>query len=184
MSTNRSYGLTVRVRPRFLGLRRTILFHPMERPSSFSLRSGIQFADGEPLNSSAVYFSLNRILIEDGSTPVSHGTASWIVQQLLNASLSTALSGHTQPYTSTWVNEVLAQDFVQITGPLTFNLHLENPNAAWPVIIGASWAVILAPNFVMQHDLSLWNRSRYRIHSALRCAYWERIRTNKSVLFG
>src|SRR5580693_7431978 len=36
---------------------------------SFTLRSGITFADGEPLNSTAVYFSLNRLLVFDGSTP-------------------------------------------------------------------------------------------------------------------
>ena len=34
---------------------------------SFTLRQGITFADGEPLNSSAVYFSLNRLLIIDGT---------------------------------------------------------------------------------------------------------------------
>ena len=57
-----------------------------------NLRSGITFADGEPFNSSAVYFSYNRILIMDGSAPIGHGTqASWIFQQLLNTSLSTTL---------------------------------------------------------------------------------------------
>jgi ABC-type transport system substrate-binding protein len=39
-----------------------------------TLRSGISFADGEPLNSTAVYFSYNRLLIMDGSAPVGHGT--------------------------------------------------------------------------------------------------------------
>ena len=42
---------------------------PDGKVASFVLRNNIKFADGNPLNSTAVYFSLNRILIEDGSTP-------------------------------------------------------------------------------------------------------------------
>ena len=62
-----------------------------------TLRSGISFADGEMLNSSDVYFSYNRLLVMDGSAPVGHGTqASWILQQLLNTSLSTTLCSCTQ----------------------------------------------------------------------------------------
>jgi len=40
---------------------------------TFTLRSGIKFADGEALNSTSVYFALNRILLEDGSTTVDTG---------------------------------------------------------------------------------------------------------------
>lgn len=127
---------------------------------NFTLRSGITFADGEPLNSSAVYFSLNRVLLEDGSTPSSHGTqASWILQQLLNTSLSSTLCGCTESYNSTYVNEVLAENFVQITGPLTFTIHVSNPNSAFAYLLANQYADILAPNYVMQHDLALWNQS-------------------------
>lgn len=127
---------------------------------NFTLRSNIFFADGEPLNSSAVYFSLNRLLIEDGSSPSSHGTqASWVLQQLLNASLSTTVSGILQPYTKQWVNEVLAQNFIQITGPLTFTMHVMNPTAALKYMLELQWAKIIAPGYVMQHDVALWNAS-------------------------
>ena len=122
----------------------------------FNLRPNISFADGEQFNSTAVYFSLNRLLIEDGSAPNSFGTqASWIVQQLLNTSLSYILSG-VHPYTSQWANEVLAQNFIQITGPLSFTMNLESPNAAFPYLFANQWASIVAPGYVMQHDLSLW----------------------------
>ena len=62
---------------------------------NFNLRPGISFADGEKLNSSAVYFSLNRLLIIDGSFgPYGHGIAqAWTIQKLLNTSLSTVLGG-------------------------------------------------------------------------------------------
>ncbi len=126
--------------------------------ANFTLRSGITFEDGEPLNSSAVYFSLNRLLIEDASSPNSYGTqASWIVQQLLNTSLSYILTGP-HNYTQAWAKEVLAQNFIQITGPLTFTMHILNPNAALPFLFANQWSAIVAPDYVMQHDLALWNQ--------------------------
>ena len=70
---------------------------------TFTLRSGISFADGEQLNSSVVWFTLNRALINDGSTPVAHGTQSgWLVQQLSNQSLSSFFNG-AQKYGNTYV---------------------------------------------------------------------------------
>ena len=125
----------------------------------FTLRSGIKFADGESLDSTAVYFSLNRLLILDGSTPVGHGTqASWIVQQLLNTSLSTALGGHVT-YNSAYVDSVLGENFVTITSPTTFTINVMNPNSAFPYLVGNGWADIIAPDYVMQHDLALWNQT-------------------------
>ncbi len=127
---------------------------------NFTLRQGITFDDGEPVNSSAVYFSLNRLLIFDGSTPTTHGTqAAWVLQQLLNTSLSSNLCGCNQNYTEQWVNEVLGQNFVQITGPYTFTLHLLHPTSSFPQMIEFNWGEIMAPVWVMQHDLSLWNTS-------------------------
>ncbi len=127
---------------------------------SFTLRSGITFADGEQLNSSSVYFSLNRLLLFDGSTPVGHATqATWLIAQLLNTSLSTTLSGAAQNYGSNYVKAVLAENFVQITGPLTFNINVMNPSSAVPELLAGQWATILAPNYVMQHDLAMWNTS-------------------------
>ena len=131
-----------------------------QKTYSFTLRSGISFADGEPLNSTAVYFSLNRLLINDGSYSVGHGGgAAWIIQQLLNSSLSSALCGCSLNYNSTYVSNVLAENFVQITGPLTFELHLQNPSASLPFLLAGEWAAIVAPGFVMQHDLALWSQS-------------------------
>ncbi len=126
---------------------------------NFTLRSGITFADGEPLNSSAVYFSMNRLLIEDGSAPFGHGVqASWIIQQLENTSLSSTLCGCSQNYSAAWVNEVLAQNFIQITGPLTFRVNVLNPNSAFEYLFTGSWADIVAPTYTMQHDLALWKQ--------------------------
>ncbi len=127
---------------------------------SFELRSGIQFADGEQLNSTAVYFSLNRELILDGSTPSGHGTqASWILQQLLNTSLSTLLCGCAQTYNQNYANAVLGENFVQPTGSLNFTMHVMTPNAAFQDLFAIPPADILAPEYVMQHDLALWNQS-------------------------
>jgi peptide/nickel transport system substrate-binding protein len=126
---------------------------------SFSLRKDITFADGQPLNSSAVYFSLNRLLIEDGNTVFGNGYGpSWTIQQLLNTSLSTTLGGP-QVYSQAWVEEVLGQNFVRITGPLTFNMHLQNPTASLPYLLAEPWAAITEPNFVMTHDLAIWSAS-------------------------
>ena len=126
---------------------------------TFTLRSGIKFADGEDLDSTAVYFALNRLLILDGSTPVGHGTqASWILQQLLNTSLSTTLGG-TVTYNAAYVDAVLGENFVTITSPTTFTISVMHPNSAFPYLVGNGWAYIVAPNYVMQHDLALWNQS-------------------------
>ena len=127
---------------------------------SFTLRSGINFADGEPLNATDVYFSFNRLLIEDASTPTGHGSqASWILQQLLNTSLSTQQSGMAQTYGQAYVNAVLGENFVDVTGPTTFTVNLQTPNAAFPFLMAGEWASILAPTYVMQHDMALWTQS-------------------------
>ncbi len=127
--------------------------------ANFTLKSGIAFADGEQMNSSAVYFAVNRFLIEDGSSPFGHGTQlSYILQQLFNTSLSSALSGTPQPYNQNWVNEVLAENAVQITGPLTFTLHIQNPNPALPYLLEFT-TMVLAPAYVMEHDVGIWNQS-------------------------
>lgn len=141
-------------------LAQSYIASPDLKTYTFTLRSGIQFADGEPFNSTAVYFSLNRLLLEDGSSPVSHGTeASWLVQQLLNASLSSYLSGSSQTYDQNYLKSVLGQNFVEITGPLTLKIHVSQPNSAFPYLLGNQWADIIAPNYVMAQDLALWTAS-------------------------
>jgi ABC-type transport system substrate-binding protein len=130
---------------------------------SFTLRSGIKFADGAPLNSSAVWFSFNRVLVGDSSTPKAHGSqGTWILQQLLNTSLSTTLCC-AQTYGTSYVNAVLAQNFVQVTGPLTFKFNLQHPNAAFAVILANSWGFIMDPSQVMQKDIALWTTNGYTL---------------------
>ena len=125
-----------------------------------TLRGGIKFADGEVLNSSDVYFTYNRLLIMDGSAPIGHGTqASWIIQQLLNTSLSTTLCSCTETYGNSYVQAVLNENFVRMTGPLSIQLNIMNPNGALPYLIANLWANIVAPDFVMQHDIALWSES-------------------------
>jgi ABC-type transport system substrate-binding protein len=132
---------------------------PNQTTVSFTLRSGITFDDGEPLNSSAVYFSFNRLLIMDGSTPTTHGTQyAWELQEALNTSISSGVSGIAQTYNEQYVNEVLGENFVQITGPMTFELHITH---LYPIteMIEYNLGDILAPMFVMEHDVGLWNQS-------------------------
>lgn len=126
---------------------------------NFTLRQGISFADGEQLNSSAVYFSLNRLLIIDGTFgPYGHGVAqAWTIQKLLNTSLSSDLSGP-QSYSPQWVNEVLAQNFVQITGPYTFTINLQSSSAALQILLASPWTAIIAPDYVMKNDIALWSQ--------------------------
>ncbi|MDG7005485.1 MAG: hypothetical protein JRM86_00945, partial [Nitrososphaerota archaeon] len=127
---------------------------------NFTLRQGIKFADGEPLNSTAVYFSINRGLLFDGSTPVGHGTQSaWLIQQLENKSLSTFMSGAAQSYSSSWEQAVLAENMVQVTGANTFEVHVQNPNAAFPFLFANPIVDPVAPIYTMQHDLALWNQT-------------------------
>lgn len=128
---------------------------------NFTLRSGITFADGEPLNSTAVYFSLNRVLVMDASSPAGHGTQfAPDFQNLLNTSLASALCGCTIAYNQNYVNEVLAENLVQITGPMSFSMHLETGSNFFPYILSNyNFGFILAPEYVMQHDLALWNQS-------------------------
>jgi len=124
-----------------------------------TLRSGIKFADGEALNSSDIYFTYNRLLVMDGSAPIGHGTqASWIMQQLLNSSLSTTLCC-SQTYGNSYVKAVLGENFVTMLGVNKVQLNIMSPNGALPYLLGNLWANIVAPDYVMQHDLALWTQS-------------------------
>lgn len=133
---------------------------PDAKSYQFTLRQGIRFQDAETLNASAVYFSLNRLLVFDASTPTAHGTqASWILQQLLDKSLSTQQSGAAQTYGKSYVDAVLGENFIRVTGPNTFTVNVMSPNAAFPFLMAGEWASILAPTYVMHQDLQLWSRS-------------------------
>jgi ABC-type transport system substrate-binding protein len=130
---------------------------------SFTLRSGIKFANGNSLNSSDVWFSFNRVLVGDSSTPKAHGSqGTWILQQLLNTSLSTTLCC-AQTYGHGYVDSVLKEGFVQVTGPLTFKFHLYHANAAFAVILANSWGFIMDPQQVMQKDIATWSSAGYTL---------------------
>jgi ABC-type transport system substrate-binding protein len=129
----------------------------------FTLRNGITFADGEQLNSTAVYFSLNRLLVLDASTPYAHGTqAGWIIQQLLDTRLFWELTGP-HKYNEAWKDQVLAQNLVETTGPMTLTLHFKTPMSGWPYLFANNWAVMMAPGWVMTNDLQLWNGQGYKL---------------------
>jgi len=119
----------------------------------FKLRQGITFQDGTPFNARAVWFSLNRLLIIDGTSGTGdHGTqAYWIIAQMLNQSLFTVFGG-SPSYDSTWVNQVLAENFVQIVDSSTVNINILHPSGAFPYLIANEWADIVSPSFVVSHD--------------------------------
>ena len=120
----------------------------------FKLRQQISFQDGTNFTARAVWFSLNRLLILDGTSGTGdHGSqAAWIVQQMLDPSLSTYLSGASQPYDPGWVQRVLDQNFVQIVDPYTINIHIRTPTTQFPYLLASEWADIVSPTFVVQHD--------------------------------
>jgi ABC-type transport system substrate-binding protein len=146
-----------------------------------TLRSGIKFQDGTPLNSTAVYFSLNRLLILDGTSDTeTHGSqAAWIVQQLLDTSLSSALSGKAQSYNQTWVKKVLAQNFIQIINDTTFKINIKRTTTQFPYLLSQPWAAIVSPSEVIKKEYAFppntkWgdpseafaNMTKYFVHAA------------------
>ncbi|MGO9644389.1 MAG: ABC transporter substrate-binding protein [Candidatus Bathyarchaeia archaeon] len=120
----------------------------------FNLRHGISFQDGTNFTARAVWFSLNRLLIIDGTSGTGvHGSqAAWIAQQMLDPSLSSYLSGTPQSYDPAWVQRVLAQNFVQIVDPYTININIRTPTTQFPYLLANEWADIVSPTFVVQHD--------------------------------
>jgi len=120
---------------------------------NFKLRQGITFQDGTPFNARAVWFSLNRLLIIDGTSGSGdHGTqAAWIVQQMLDTSLFTYF-GASPSYDSSWVNQVLGLNFVQIVDPNTININIMTPTTQFPYLLSNEWADIVSPSFVVSHD--------------------------------
>jgi len=153
--------------------------NPAGTQYSFTLRSGIKFQDGTPFNSTAVWFSMNRILVMDGTSgdpakPVHGSQAAWIIQQMLNTNLSTYFTGD-QPYDAAWVQEVLAQNFIERdpTDPLKFKMNILNPTTQFDYLISMPWAAIVSPTAVIKKDYEYhtwpftaeqtpnWNYTRY-----------------------
>ena len=122
---------------------------------TFKLRQGINFQDGTPFNAQAVWFSLNRLLIIDGTGGTGdHGTqAAWIVEQLLDTTPATfTYFGASPAYDPAWVQKVLGFNFVQIVDPYTININIKNPTTQFPYLLANEWADIVSPSFVVSHD--------------------------------
>jgi ABC-type transport system substrate-binding protein len=128
----------------------------------FTLRQGIEFQDGTPFNSTAVWFSLNRLIIMDGraGSEESYGSqAAWILQQLLDTSEDYfAYYGRdidALPYDDAWVKKVLALNFVEIDpdDPYTVYINVKNPlPIQFPYLIAGPWAAIISPTSTIKMD--------------------------------
>jgi ABC-type transport system substrate-binding protein len=120
---------------------------------TFKLRQGITFQDGTPFNANAVWFSLNRLLIIDGTSGVGDpGTQSaWMIQQMLDMGLSAWFTPN-QAHDPAWVQQVLAQNFVEVVDPYTINLNIKNPTTQFEYLIALEAADIVSPSFVVSHD--------------------------------
>ncbi|NIS79706.1 MAG: hypothetical protein GTO14_05750, partial [Anaerolineales bacterium] len=122
---------------------------------NLTLRQGITFQDGTPFNAEAVWFSLNRLLIIDGTSGdgLNPGSqAAWIVQQLLNGSLSSAISGQDQAYDAAWVQAVLDQEFVTVFDDYHIRLNLMTPTTQFYPILAGPWAGIISPTSTIAMD--------------------------------
>jgi len=117
------------------------------------LRQGITFQDGTPFNATAVYFSLNRLLVMDGtdSTGVHGSQAAWIIQQYMDTDLSSALGGD-QAYDEAWVDAVLAQNFIEVIDDYHVVIHLKSPSSVFPLLLAGEWCDIVSPTFIINAD--------------------------------
>lgn len=133
----------------------------------FKLRPDIKFQDGTPLNSTAVWFSFNRLLMKDGTsgspTKPRHGSqAAWIIQQILDPEIAYALSGkgsigYKNDWNKTFVKAVLNQNFVEIVDNLKFRLHLQTPTSQLPYLLSGEWAAVISPSSVIPKDYAFYD---------------------------
>jgi len=126
------------------------------------LRQNIKFQDGTPLNSTAVYFSMNRLLILDGTSDTGvHGSqAAWILQQLLNTDLSAYFTGgppDAYNYTQGWVKQVLDQKFIEIVDNYTFKINVQLKTTQFPYLFSQPWAAIVSPSEVIKKEYAFHN---------------------------
>jgi len=126
------------------------------------LRQGIKFQDGTPLNSTAVYFSMNRLLVMDGTSDTGvHGSqAAWILQQLLDTDLSAYFSGgppKAYNYTASWVKQVLDQKFIEIVDNYTFKINVKSKTTQFPYLFSQPWAAIVSPSEVIKKEYAFNN---------------------------
>jgi ABC-type transport system substrate-binding protein len=126
---------------------------------NFTLRQGITFQDGTPFNATAVWFSLNRLLIIDGTAQTGvHGSqAAWMVQQLLNETLAYGCTGkkslgYLTDWNATFVQAVLDQNFVEILDTYKVRLNLMTATTQFLPIMAGPWAAIVSPASTINMD--------------------------------
>jgi ABC-type transport system substrate-binding protein len=122
---------------------------------NFTLRQGITFQDGTPLNATSVWFSLNRLLIIDGTSGTGvHGSqAAWMVQQLIdpNGTLFAAM-GANPTYDASWVQAVLDLNFVEILDTYKVRLNLKTATTQFLPIMAGPWVAIISPWSTIELD--------------------------------
>ena len=125
---------------------------------NFTLRQGITFQDGTPFNATTVWFSLNRLLMMDGTTgdpdaPVHGSQAAWMVIQLVdpNGILFSAM-GASPSYDASWVNDVLALNFVEIIDNYKVKINIATPTTQFLPIMAGPWAGIVSPTEAITKD--------------------------------
>ncbi|MEM3703800.1 MAG: ABC transporter substrate-binding protein, partial [Candidatus Bathyarchaeia archaeon] len=128
----------------------------------FKLRKGITFQDGTPFNATAVWFSLNRLLVMDATdgTGGHGGQAGWIVQQLLDPDGEYFTCMGAEPaYDEAWVQSVLDLNFVEIVDDYTVRLHLATPTTQLLPILAGPWCAIVSPTETIRKDYEYkgWN---------------------------
>ncbi len=146
---------------------------------NFTLRQGITFQDGTPFNATAVWFSLNRLLIMDGTSgdpvaPVHGSQAAWMLIQLVdpNGDLFSSM-GASPSYGESWVADVLALNFVEILGTYEVRINIATPTTQFLPIMAGPWAGIISPTETIAKDYehSGWgtwdgNYTTYFMHRA------------------
>ncbi len=142
-----------------------------------TLQQGITFQDGTPFNATAVWFSLNRLLIIDGTSGngLWHGSqAAWMIQRLLNGSLASGVSGEDQAYDAAWIQAVLDQNFVEILDDYHIRLNIMTPTTQFYPILAGPWAGIISPTSAIAMEYAAnptwgaWdgNYTEYFVHMA------------------
>jgi ABC-type transport system substrate-binding protein len=126
----------------------------------FPLRQGITFQNGEKFNATAVWFSLNRLLVMDGTSKDGvHGSqAAWMVQQLIDpegeyfSAMGWNPKSNETWFNDTWVDSVLALNFVEIVDEYTIRLNLQVPTSQLLAILAGPWAGIVEPEETIMKD--------------------------------
>ena len=148
---------------------------------NFTLRQGITFQDGTKFNATAVWFSLNRLLVMDATSGdgLNHGSQSgWMLMQLidLNGDYFTAM-GADPTFDEAWVQSILDLNFVEILDEYTVRINIATPTTQFLPIMAGPWAGIVNPVEAInkEYEFQEWdiaeqtpsfNYTKYFVHMA------------------